>query len=80
MSVCKSVVCVCVFFKSMVSVWYRILKPCQLLNLVFLPVPAVSSTCAMNRHTQAHTALQLSHLSANAEGKDMLQIFLFFLF
>lgn len=62
-----------VFFKSMVSVWYRFCKPCQLLNLVFLPVPAVSSTCAMKRHTEAHTVLQLSHLSSNIDGKDTLQ-------
>lgn len=58
----------------MASVWYRLLKPCQLLNLGFLlPVPAVGSTWAMKGHTQARTALQLSHISADAEGKNTLQ-------
>lgn len=60
-------------------------KPGRMLNLVFLPAPAVSSTCAMKRHTQAHAALQLSHLSSNM-GKHhapsgtcaYLVVFLFF--
>lgn len=40
-------------------------RPGRMLNLVFLPAPAVSSTCAMKRHTRAHAALQLSRLSNN---------------
>jgi len=63
--------CVWVSNKSMLSVWYGFLKPCQALDLVFLPVPAVSSTCAMKRNAKAHAALQLSHLSTNVEGKLM---------
>lgn len=59
-------------------------KPGRMLNLVFLPAPAVSSTCAMKRHTQAHAALQLSHLSNNM-GKHhapsgSLHIWWFFFF
>lgn len=58
-----------VSFTSTASVWRRFFffffRPGRMLNLVFLPAPAVSSTCAMKRHTQAHAALQLSHLSNN---------------
>lgn len=68
-----SCVCVC----SLRAWWVfgkDFFRPCQMLNLVFLPVPAVSSTCTMKRHTQAHAALQLSHLSANTDGNNTLQV------